>query len=424
MSTRHSFLSTTGLIRAPSDASSSKTRRPAKFGGTKPGQTPRNKARLTRIQAGIIPLSVPFLVGMVIAFSLIFIVSISCAFIGSDDDEPPFRELLNSVAKNDPGIVLIGDNVDVDVDEPAITIRWSIVGCGSAYILPGSEGTHGSDLCGLPSLALDIYVDSSEDPAVTYDPAQFPIVNGTGQRISIQNLCQFDSDHVLDVHLARLYPFDTYLLTSTLRAVSAEHSDPMGIRALTTLQLTSSFAISSTDVKSYMNNSDNWYEPTRDITLKIRRPAEARLFAMMLFGINWMLAHATWCFVVLAWRLKSERNILRYFAIVVVILFATPQLRNAMPDAPGLDGVLLDSIGFFPQMLSSGVSAIVLLVMAANRTLQTDDDPQMQGTEVALHRLSKGLGTLRRQGSSMDFSHLRSWSQSAFRSTVRVAEDD
>ena len=56
-------------------------------------------------------------------------------------------------------IVLIGDNVDIDVDEPAVTIRWSILACGSNFTLPGSEGTHGSSLCGIPSMPLFIYVD-------------------------------------------------------------------------------------------------------------------------------------------------------------------------------------------------------------------------------------------------------------------------
>lgn len=58
-------------------------------------------------------------------------------------------------------ILLIGDNVDVDVDEPAVTIRWSIVACGQDYILSGSEGTHGSQLCGIPNIPLNIYVDGS-----------------------------------------------------------------------------------------------------------------------------------------------------------------------------------------------------------------------------------------------------------------------
>lgn len=55
--------------------------------------------------------------------------------------------------------MLVGDNVDVDVDEPSITIRWTILGCGQEYMLSGAEGSHGSDLCGVPSMPLNIFVD-------------------------------------------------------------------------------------------------------------------------------------------------------------------------------------------------------------------------------------------------------------------------
>jgi hypothetical protein len=56
-------------------------------------------------------------------------------------------------------IVLFGESVDVDVDEPSITIRWSILACGQSFVLPESTGSHGSKVCGLPSTSLKIYVD-------------------------------------------------------------------------------------------------------------------------------------------------------------------------------------------------------------------------------------------------------------------------
>lgn len=49
--------------------------------------------------------------------------------------------------------------MDVDVDEPQISIRWSILGCGTSFVLTGSEGAHGSSACGIPSMALNIFVD-------------------------------------------------------------------------------------------------------------------------------------------------------------------------------------------------------------------------------------------------------------------------
>ena len=55
--------------------------------------------------------------------------------------------------------MLIGESIDIDVDEPLITIRWSILACGPEYVLPESSGIHGSNNCGLPSLPVLIFVD-------------------------------------------------------------------------------------------------------------------------------------------------------------------------------------------------------------------------------------------------------------------------
>lgn len=117
MSTRHSFLSTTGLIRAPSSASTYSNH--ALPGGTKPGYSKPSKSKLKsrlvepvknlkqaipKTRAGVIPLGPTFIVFIAIAFSLIFIASISFAFIGSEDEETSFKDLLDDVARNNPGV--------------------------------------------------------------------------------------------------------------------------------------------------------------------------------------------------------------------------------------------------------------------------------------------------------------------------------
>ncbi|CAL1713170.1 unnamed protein product [Somion occarium] len=351
MSTRHSFLSTTGLIRSPSAVSTISTH--ASSGGTKPTKSEasvfKTKATRTeplkalRTRAGIVPLGPTFLVVMALLFSLLFIASISFAFIGSEEG-PDFKDVLDDVAQNNPGIVLVGENVDVDVDEPSITVRWSILGCGSAFVLKGSEGAHGSSSCGIPSMPLSIFVDANgENPTATYDPTNIPFLSKNGKRQSIQNLFQFDSDHVLDVHLTRLYPFDTYELTSTIHILDS-NKNPVTLSRLPTITETPSFLVSPSDVASFMNSTssdDATEQQGRNLVLKVVRPGEARAFALLLFAVNWMLAHATVAYTVLAWKTDDTERILKYLAFVAATMLLIPQLRNAMPDAPGFDGVLI-----------------------------------------------------------------------------------
>lgn len=116
MSTRHSFLSTTGLIRpmsaasfaspaddylpdrfAPSGISTSRRMRKSTV---PPPQT--NPTLTTR--AGIIPLGPTFLVCMAVALSLLFIGTISLAFIADEDKPPATAAILNDVAANTPGV--------------------------------------------------------------------------------------------------------------------------------------------------------------------------------------------------------------------------------------------------------------------------------------------------------------------------------
>ncbi|KAI0076698.1 hypothetical protein K474DRAFT_1662571 [Panus rudis PR-1116 ss-1] len=428
MSTRHSFLSTAGLLRAPSSASAVSSHYAPSVAPERQNSRAQSRRRgpiATTIptRAGVIPLGPTFIIIIAIIFSAVFISSISFAFIGAEE-EPAFRDLLNDVANNDPGIVLIGENVDIDVDEPSVTIRWSIVGCGSAFMLSGSEGLHGSSSCGIPSIPLSIFVDGDQNPAATYDPMRIPFISSSGQRQSIQNLYQFDSDHVLDVHEARLYPFDVYHLTSTIHISNTETKAPVVISRLPTISQTSSFFVSTTDESSFLNSTssssdDPVQQVSRNLEMKIVRPPEARAFALLLFAANWMIAHASVAYLALAWKMDDVEKIIKYLILIAFTLLAIPQVRSAMPDAPGFDGVLIDSIGFFPQMLMSGFSFIAVTSLIGQRELRelyARDDAEKANAEPqkeAPAPISHGLRRLRLAGSSssIDFRHMRGFSR-------------
>ncbi|GLB38323.1 hypothetical protein LshimejAT787_0501880 [Lyophyllum shimeji] len=316
------------------------------------------------------PLRGSVITKLAVIASLVFICTISISFIGANVDEKSFELSLEKTADTAPGIVLLGENVDVDVDEPSITIRWSIIACGKDFILPGSAGIHRTTSCGLPSQPLYIFVDNDVAPTATYDPSQIPFSRNTGNRRSIQNLVQFDSDHVLDVHETRLYPFDTYLLSSTIRAVTFTN-ETLPIRKLMTIDTTSSFDIQTTDTETYLASANETENASRDIDIRVTRPGSARFFALFLFGLNWLLTHVAIGLVMISRRIRNVRSIVKHLLSAGAIVLAIPQLRNSMPDAPGFDGVLIDSIGYFPQMIISGISAAVILLILISR--EVDD---------------------------------------------------
>jgi len=152
----------------------------------------------------------------------------------------------------------------------------------------------------------------------------------------IENLVRFDSEYTLDVHNARLYPFDDYFLASTIRAVDASNAS-VPIRKLSTVDQVTSFLVASSDMDSYETTPNGTQLPTRDLDMVVQRPGQVRMFAMCLFGICWMLTHVTIGNVLLARRLVDTTSKTKHLVSAFAILLIIPQLRNSMPDAPGFD---------------------------------------------------------------------------------------
>ena len=75
--------------------------------------------------------------------------------------------------------------------------------------------------------------------------------------------------------------------------------------------------------------------------LRVQRPGEARAFALALFGLSWMLTHAAVASAFVGRKHEEAAPVIKYIVLALTLLLVIPQLRNAMPDAPGYDGVLI-----------------------------------------------------------------------------------
>ncbi|KAF5340642.1 hypothetical protein D9611_007486 [Ephemerocybe angulata] len=426
----------------------------------------------------------------VAVLSVFLVMCISLTFIGADAGEGAFKRVLDGVAANDPGIVLVGESVDVDIDEPSVDIRWSILACGEGLVLPQSGGALGSVACGLPVEGLDIYIDSQDTPVATYDPSLIPYHRTTGHRSKIESLLKFTTTHPLNVRKARLYPFDTYTLASSFRATrsasaATQRSDslagalnqtvagtPVRIVRIVTVGITTNFDVEAVDEESYvdlgmggasssviptsstttsaaitsmststsstsspMSTATNTTAlttpphrrredptrltidtdtvpptpgalPSRDLTLSTTRPPSAQMFVLLLFTTSWLLAHLSIALAVVA-RRSANPSLLspssaslggtrQYWQLAVHVgaLASIVILRRGMPDGPGLDGVLLDCIGFFPQLSILGLCIATSLLRLAAADLDAANTPNLTGDSVhsALGIMRDGWG--------------------------------
>jgi hypothetical protein len=85
--------------------------------------------------------------------------------------------------------------------------------------------------------------------------------------------------------------------------------------------------------------------------MRISRPGAARVLTLLLFISAWIFAHLNLGLVIISRKLAELQSILKYSLAAGVIFVTIPQIRNSMPDAPGLDGTWIPpSSPTFPDL--------------------------------------------------------------------------
>lgn len=76
------------------------------MGGTSPiGRSRGDAVHLHTGTGGVVPLQNVTILIFALIFSLLFILALSCSFLGGDEeDDPLFKSMLNDIATNDPGV--------------------------------------------------------------------------------------------------------------------------------------------------------------------------------------------------------------------------------------------------------------------------------------------------------------------------------
>lgn len=121
---------------------------------------------------------------------------------------------------------------------------------------------------------------------------------------------------------------------------------PVTLSSLPVLREVSSFSIDAQD--SLLVTEDGL--PARHLELYVQRPGSARAYAMIVFSVNWLLCFFNLAIVIITTvnvfgtdscassRQERSKSATKLLAGVLAVLLVIPQLRGAMPDAPGFDG--------------------------------------------------------------------------------------
>ena len=117
---------------------------------------------------------------------------------------------------------------------------------------------------------------------------------------------------------------------------------PVSVIGIPVIKEMPSFTITSFDTDISITIDEDRF-PARQLEVKIERPAHARLYAMIIFGINWAFCHFSCGIALISVFQRSQvgsKDMLKRVLGAHAILIVIPQLRETMPDAPGHDGKL------------------------------------------------------------------------------------
>ncbi|GJE87189.1 hypothetical protein PsYK624_032720 [Phanerochaete sordida] len=268
---------------------------------------------------------------------------------------------------NASGVSLIGHVYNVDITSRTVQISWLIIGCGEMQ-MPGST-TYGVESCGRLSIAADFYVDGAQSPNGSYDPDANPKrADGTQSSIYVQALNEFQTTHLIEISSWNgldqqyAYPFDTYYLGSSVIARNAATNESLPVLTYHPVDSTNNFAPFIVDDSATFTSSNGSTTLGHYMRIEFSRTAFTQFFVMSLFLVNWALT-AVVLYITLSANEGNdvgESILLLPLSVIVTI----PGLRALWVGAPAF-GLLLDSAGFFLQMVIVALCSIFLVVNVA-----------------------------------------------------------
>lgn len=278
---------------------------------------------------------------------------------------------------NQTGVSLIGHVYNIDIPSRTVQISWLIIGCG-AMQMPGTT-TYDVASCGRLNVAADFFIDGATTPNGSYDPTANPKrADSTQEPLYVQAINEFQTTHLIEISSWNGldqqygYPFDTYYLGSSVTARRSDTNESLPILTYHPVDSTNNFA------PYVLEDTDTFTEPNgtavhnRYMRMEFSRTSFTQFFVMSLFIVNWSLT-AIVLYITLSANEGNdvgESILLLPLSVIVTI----PGLRALWVGAPAF-GLLLDSAGFFLQMVIVAICSIFLVV---NVALSTEEEKKLR----------------------------------------------
>ncbi|EGN99357.1 hypothetical protein SERLA73DRAFT_73891 [Serpula lacrymans var. lacrymans S7.3] len=254
------------------------------------------------------------------------------------------------------GVALLANIYAIDTTAQTMSIHWSIIGaCGASYTFGGNDSCVQNGLSVPLSLYLNTVPTSSWNtttPAGQYDPTSItnpPPTSYIPGRTSLPT-SEFDTDLPLDPFLPYIqdkksstlyYPFDLFNTYVSLLAINTNDNSTIPIANARGYGTVVNWVGRANFLAiSLPGQEDLLYS----LTLSLDRQLPVKAFVVIILITNWMMSLTVlWMTIIVLFRQKIDSGLLLGST---TILFALPQIRASMPDAPPF-GAFIDIGGYF-----------------------------------------------------------------------------
>jgi len=278
-------------------------------------------------------------------------------------------------AAGQSGIIFLGHIYMIDVVNKTINISWLIIGCGLGFMVPNWDLYYGSAYCGQLAIPIDVFIDGSTTATVSYSPNNTPKLYGTVP-FYLQKLNEFQTTQLLNIEGAFVgsgsrrsiffdaeysFPWETYNLATTFVAVNHKNNTVLPILRVAPVDSANDFSPAFLDWPSTIPFNGTAEATSRSMYLFLKRTPLAKAFSVTIFAVNWLLTGLVVFVTVVAFQRSKERMPDALLLLPVTVILIVPSLCALMAGSPAF-GILLDTLGLFPQMIIVSLCSFLLLL--------------------------------------------------------------
>ncbi|KAH7928318.1 hypothetical protein BV22DRAFT_1059079 [Leucogyrophana mollusca] len=324
-------------------------------------------------------------VSMILCFIVLSIIAtkITITYVASNFSSAVSMDLVASANSGDDlvgvylaQLLLLANVWDLDLDAQTMSVHWSVIGaCGAAYTFSGNNSCQQNGLSVPMNLYINLVPTSSWQttaPTGQYDPESILQPPPTYYLAGRQSIPTSEWDTILP--LDQFLPYTKDRSSSTLYYPFETLNSYVSMLALNP---TDNSTIPIANVRGY-GTVVNWVglavfqtttppgeEPQYALNLIQQRQLPVKAFVIVIVITNWIMSLTVlWMTIIVLFRQHIDSGLL---LASTTILFAIPQIRASMPDAPPF-GAFIDIGGYFLNVcLVSCCTSILLLTQLRYR---------------------------------------------------------